>query len=419
MALHLGPWLLLAATWTGTPDPPDHRSHVPVPARDGDARKLFDKRWQTANALKELYRGAPGLLTPGKLKELARRFQDQGIDLDDPEFRKQIEAMLRQKYPGVRLTPAQVEALLRLVKNTFPEPGKMPPGEPAPDKRPAPDQPKPKSSEPPSGPPSSGPPTEPASPEEEERQAEANRQLFQFAQGLERFADSLNESPTLQQTFRDLGAMAFRHAGESPNGTPSDLNTRLAELNRLGNTGNRWFARNWPHLRSLDLPRLSAPRLPSVSWPWRRPSLPATLSSGGRTDTWTALLSAILVAALVVALGKLLGQYAGKPPQRTGDDWQLGPWPVNPAQVHTRAELIRTFEYLSLLRLGRQVRTWNHHAIAHSLAGEQSSPERQAALHLADLYEQARYAPADHSLSAETLESYRRNLCLLAGVANA
>jgi hypothetical protein len=98
---------------------------------------------------------------------------------------------------------------------------------------------------------------------------------------------------------------------------------------------------------------------------------------------------------------------------------QLGPWPVDPTHVRTPAELIQAFEYLSLLRLGPDARSWNHRAIAAHLGARSSEDQRWrlAAEELASLYERARYAPAVDSLPADALVCARRDLCLLAGVA--
>jgi hypothetical protein len=82
--------------------------------------------------------------------------------------------------------------------------------------------------------------------------------------------------------------------------------------------------------------------------------------------------------------------------------------------VASRADLVRTFEYLSLLRLGLPARAWNHREIAARLGGDES--QRRAAGLLADLYEQARYAPADEPLSPEALAEFRRDLGFLAGM---
>jgi hypothetical protein len=95
---------------------------------------------------------------------------------------------------------------------------------------------------------------------------------------------------------------------------------------------------------------------------------------------------------------------------------------VDPAQVATRQDLIRAFEYLSLLRLGPAARSWNHRAIAARLSAEPSdaaAERRCAAAHLAGLYERARYAPPGDPLPDGEVRDARRDLCLLAGVAAA
>jgi hypothetical protein len=100
--------------------------------------------------------------------------------------------------------------------------------------------------------------------------------------------------------------------------------------------------------------------------------------------------------------------------------WRLGPWPVAPARVATRNELVRAFEYLALLRLGPEARARHHLDLADRLGAEPDmDPERrqQAAAHLAGLYEQARYAPGNEPLPAEEMSAARRELCYLAGVA--
>jgi len=108
--------------------------------------------------------------------------------------------------------------------------------------------------------------------------------------------------------------------------------------------------------------------------------------------------------------------------------WKLGPWPIHPTAVQTREELIRAFEYLSVLLLGPAARHWHHLAIAASLGrssgatvsarrwGDGSAERRQAAQQLATLYERARYAPPAEPLPEAALATARRDLCLLAGV---
>ena len=87
-----------------------------------------------------------------------------------------------------------------------------------------------------------------------------------------------------------------------------------------------------------------------------------------------------------------------------------------------RQDLIRAFEYLSLLVFGQSARTWNHRDIAARLrerAGTSAAERCRAADHLADLYERARYAPPADPLPDGELHEARRDLCLLAGVASA
>src|SRR5262249_39439059 len=90
------------------------------------------------------------------------------------------------------------------------------------------------------------------------------------------------------------------------------------------------------------------------------------------------------------------------------------PWPVAPAAVTTREDLVKAFEYLSLLKFGRDALSWNHLEIAAQFV--QRQPESsQAAGRLANLYEHARYAPGDESLPDEVVQMARRELTFLAG----
>ena len=100
----------------------------------------------------------------------------------------------------------------------------------------------------------------------------------------------------------------------------------------------------------------------------------------------------------------------------------------------SRQELVRAFEYLSLLNLGPHARSFNHVQIARQL-GEEVTPDRaalpeqvvpatplggperrHAVEELAMLYEKARYAPPEDPLPDAALALARHDLCLLAGV---
>ena len=164
-----------------------------------------------------------------------------------------------------------------------------------------------------------------------------------------------------------------------------------------------------PSLPSMDLPALSAPSLGGF------PSVPnlSTPEAPGLLVGFSVLL--------------FLGLLAWKLPSWMRDDTKaeaklrgnnLGPWPVAPNAVHTRGELIRAFEYLSLLILGPSARAGNHNDLAHRL-GADVVDRQEAARCLARLYEQSRYAPEQSEpetlLPEQDQAEARHALCLLAG----
>lgn len=75
-----------------------------------------------------------------------------------------------------------------------------------------------------------------------------------------------------------------------------------------------------------------------------------------------------------------------------------------------RADVIRAFETLAILRHGEPARSWHHRATAARFP----SVERDAADRLANLYESARYSPGGPEPSAEQLASARRDVARLA-----
>ena len=171
--------------------------------------------------------------------------------------------------------------------------------------------------------------------------------------------------------------------------------------------------------QGLDrIKNLSLPGLPSVKFPMpnlgignplsglRLPQLPSGSLAISQVAIW--VLVALGLALVLWQMARRVGR-VGRP----GPGWQVGPWPVDPARISTRADLIAAFDHLALLCLGRQARTWNHQVIGNGLG---TDPERRrAALELASLYEWARYAPEIDALSDQALASARRDLCFLAG----
>jgi hypothetical protein len=160
-----------------------------------------------------------------------------------------------------------------------------------------------------------------------------------------------------------------------------------------------------------DVFRESIPSLPKPG----RFSLP-TVSAGAVQDTAPLVLWVAIVAAVVALLWRSTGGRRGA----SAGAWRIGPWPVAPGAVTTHRDLVLAFEHLALLCLGLAARSCHHLELAARLAALKADPrQRQAAAELAQLYEQARYAPDAGPLTEEDLGAARRDLCLLAGVARA
>jgi hypothetical protein len=157
----------------------------------------------------------------------------------------------------------------------------------------------------------------------------------------------------------------------------------------------------------------------SSGWSAPRPSGSGSRVLGipGLEGSWlpVVLLGAILIGALVWWRFWYL-----RDPGPVGMDLPdgLGPWPVDPAAINSREDVVKAFEYLSVLICGPAARTWTHGTIAEALTALAATHEEPAAM-LARLYELARYAPRDEPLSADELAEARRLVCRLAGVRQA
>jgi hypothetical protein len=232
-----------------------------------------------------------------------------------------------------------------------------------------------------------------------------------WAQDMGEWADS-----PLGNSLKNALRRAGQHA--SPEGASFDLSDKTRGLaNTLGKVGEYLPT---DRLRSLNLAgRLRNVHLPSLpSGGMSAPSLgPLSRASGG--GALPGLLWALVLLTLGAVLWKSLRWYREQAAK--GDGWKLGPWPVRPEAVATRDQLVSAFEYLALLCLGPVALACNHLDLAARLGAREGADveKSRAAEHLARLYEQARYAPADEALPPDELAAARRDLCLLAGVAAA
>lgn len=232
------------------------------------------------------------------------------------------------------------------------------------------------------------------------------------------FGDFLRDSPAWQNALRDL-QQTIRAPGAAPDWLkkmPQNLRLPDGWTPRL----NDWAPRlgGWtgqlPRLPDLPRWRFSAPSLPGLNLNLGGPPQLAAPSLGSvrfsNNVTW------LLALVLLVLLAWLFYQTLGRAP-KTANIVRRGPWPVDPSQVTTRRQLVQAFDYVSLLLLGEEVRTWNHVAVAKKLGEE--APHSPAAAALAQLYEWARYTPGDDTLPPDAQAAARRHLLTLAGSAAA
>lgn len=371
--------------------PPEGR-YVPLPF-DGDLEKILTDQLHRARDLEDLLdyltnvkvKGRP-LLPPEQVKKLA------GDEAGRERLKKQVEQVLRggPAEAGLQqeLRNKLQNALEKRRKSEEAATGVT--GERG------------RAADVPAPPPDARPPNE-------RKLAQWFKDLMRDAEGTQ-FGELIRDSPAWQQAMLDL-RRAVRQQAEGRGidlerlvggWKLPDLKLDLKGIDRVRNVSLPHFNVRLPGLGGWGGRGLRAPAVPGVSVP----------------GVSLALVWGLLAVVLAVVAWRLLARA-----RRGGGDlpsgWQLGPWPLDPAQVATRAELVRAFEYLSLLRLGPEARACNHRALARRLAQGEGPEQRTAAERLADLYEGSRYAPGPEPLGPDEVAAARRGLCLLAGVAAA
>ncbi len=250
-------------------------------------------------------------------------------------------------------------------------------------------------------------PDAPEAPEPESLAAMAERAMRQL--GDTKFGDWMGKSPSWKRAFSDLqtsinnpGAMRWRDWQgrlSMPDGGMWKFGQgALDQFKQLPKPDLEGWS--LPGIGNAAVPSLGRPVLPDLAGP----SLPS-LSTGA---SWFVFGLVVLFVGWHMMRWT---QTSRKP--RHGHRVQLGPWPVQPSAVSTRAELILAFDYLALWSLGLNVKSWNHRAIARSLS-EQAPTLAQFASALAGLYELARYTDGADLLTDAEREQARRSLCQIA-----
>ncbi len=198
-------------------------------------------------------------------------------------------------------------------------------------------------------------------------------------------------------------------------------------LNESGNGGENW------NFSKFDLPTIgwdkwfgSSSSSSSSDWQLgssspRPPQLPESSSSswgfggsgGGLSGSWFS----VVLLGLVVLGALLLWWYLRdtKTPESAAQANGLGPWPIDPHAINTREDVVKAFEYLSVLICGPAARMWTHSTIAEALTNL-AITQGEVAVKLARLYELARYAPLDEPLTRNEVIEARHIVCDLAEV---
>jgi hypothetical protein len=410
--------LLLLGLLPAAPARAQERSGI-APGRDyvrfplqGDLKALFKDRLQHVQVREEFERLLKAAQADPERFKRDRAAQEKLLShLSDPRFQEELEQALGKHAGALPFDKKDFLQKVEMVAGPTAQHAPVPGGQPEAPAGPTPPEPGPGAmSRPvPVRPPSSAdPPGEAEAPD-----VDWLRQRFESLEDS-RIGRVLRDSPAFQQGLVDLQESLLRPGDDGPGAPPWELGKLTSRLRDLDLSR---FERGWDKLQGLNLPSLPRPGLPfSGPGPQRFAAPPAPPSGPGALQ---AVLWLLLLAGGGFLVWRALARLKAGEASRDGRAWRLGPWPVDPSRVVTRADLVRAFEHLSLLVLGPAVRTWNHLAVADGLAGDgpDAARRRNAAAELAGLYEQARYAPEDEPLGADVLTAARQDLCLLAGVA--
>ena len=137
-------------------------------------------------------------------------------------------------------------------------------------------------------------------------------------------------------------------------------------------------------------------------------SSPSSASSAfsGEFDFTPVLVLAGVLAALAIAF---FGLRHVKLRSANAAELQFAGSPLKPADINSRADVVRAFHEFAL-RSAQSVQSWWTHRTVQQAILEKTPEYRAAVETLANTYEQARYLPVEQELSPEQLESARSAL---------
>jgi hypothetical protein len=240
--------------------------------------------------------------------------------------------------------------------------------------------------------------------------------LTEFFKRAERWLpQSLRNSDAVKRFTRRLGDIDWSKATGNKNILPERLRSNVDLSRRLRGVGSA-AERAFNRIGKIDGPRLSnihGPNLP------RGPELPSVGAPGAASGgaEMGSLFTVLMVIGGIIVGAFLIWKLLVQPMQARKEKpagWAVGAWPVDPSRIRTREELIKAFDHLALLNGGRPARHWHHREVANHL-GEPDEVRRVTADRLAEVYQQARYAPPQEPLPDVQIDLARKDLVTLAG----
>ncbi len=152
---------------------------------------------------------------------------------------------------------------------------------------------------------------------------------------------------------------------------------------------------------------LAGPKAPSANRSNGNPSPPG---SSPLPDIQFDFSPVLVLAALIAAAGLgFFGLRYLKFQATNASALQLVGPPIQPSEIQNRADIVRAFHEFAMRSTKPVQSWWTHRAVERVIVA--SSPEKQAAVEtLANTYEQARYLPMDHELTADQIQSARNAL---------
>lgn len=410
-------------TWMDAGVPSSHHD-LPGGPNDTDPEAMMAERFRAMQQLHQLQDQVQALLDDPKFandikkydREQLRQLREKILKGEDLGKDKNWQRFLEKAARTQKLEPRQIEMLRRLAERSSanssrpdapsllnePNRASLPPvlSGPTPSEMPSP------------------PSIEPAEKSFGDRmQDEMEKWLSERLDGMsDDMVRSLaemssgDEGAPLAELLRNVKIQS-EHSADDFAESAASLSRHLPKLGEFLNDHRG----TWSEMRSL-FRDTSMPALPTIG-NRSASSLPSTASAEG--EGWsTAMLTLLTLTVFLLLAWKMGGWARARTAGGASEEWRLGPWPVAPEAVTTRQELVRAFEYVALLCLGRRASTCNHRELAGRLAEQDAAnpTRRQAVELLAWLYEQARYAPTDETLSPGELADARHALRYLAGV---